>query len=82
MEVPFDQFRRELVDLVNQAMSGTEVWVTHEGGRFKIVPETQPVTRFSRITPMQIINPNSSEEDEVRMKEEMRLAWEKDWEDL
>jgi prevent-host-death family protein len=82
MEVSITQFRRELFDLVNQAMSGTEVWVSYKGRRFRVMPDEKPVSRFSRITPMQIINPDSSEEDEVRMKEEMRLAWEKDWETL
>jgi antitoxin (DNA-binding transcriptional repressor) of toxin-antitoxin stability system len=82
MEVTITQFRREIFDLVNQAMSGVDVWVTHKGNRFKVVPEGKPVSRLSRLTPMEIMNPNSPEEDETRMKEEMRAAWEKDWEDL
>jgi antitoxin (DNA-binding transcriptional repressor) of toxin-antitoxin stability system len=82
MEVSITQFRRNIFDLFTQAESGVELWVTHKGNRFKVVPETKPMSRLSRVTPMEVINPNSSEEDEVKMKEEMRLAWEKDWKDL
>jgi antitoxin (DNA-binding transcriptional repressor) of toxin-antitoxin stability system len=82
MEVSITRFRRELFDLVNQAMAGGEVWVRHKDRRFKIVPEGESVSRFSRITPLQIVNPNSSEEDELAMKREMQQAWEKDWETL
>ena len=80
MEVSITQFRRNIFDLVNQAMGGVEVWVTHKGSRFQVVPEVKPVSRFSRITPMEIINPDSSEEDELEMKREMQREWEKDWE--
>ena len=82
MEVSITQFRRDLFDLVNQALDGKDVWVKHKKRRFKIVPEIEPGSRFSRITPMQIIKPNSSEEDELEMKREMQRAWEKDWEKL
>src|ERR1700723_2757825 len=56
MEVPITQFRRDLFSLINQALEGREVWVTHKGRRLKIVPEGQPVSRLSRITPMDVIN--------------------------
>jgi antitoxin (DNA-binding transcriptional repressor) of toxin-antitoxin stability system len=82
MEVTITKFRNEMFDLVNQALSGTEVWVKHKGRRFRIVPDEAPRSKLSRLTPMEIINPNSSEEDEKRMKEEMKQAWEKDWEEL
>lgn len=82
MEVSITQFRENILDFFDQAESGAEVWVTYKDRRFQVAPETKPLSRFSRITPMEVINPDSSEEDEVKMKEEMRLEWEKDWEDL
>ena len=59
-------------------MAGEPVLVKHKGGRFRIVPEA-PVDRLSRITPMQIINPEVGEEAEARLKEEMQREWEEDW---
>jgi prevent-host-death family protein len=82
MEVTITQFRRELFELVNQAMDGADIWVAHKGRRFRIAPEEKPPSRFSRITPLQVINPASSEDDEAAMKREMQQAWEKDWDDL
>jgi len=82
MEVPITQFRREMFALVERAMLGEIVFVTHKGKRFRIVPEVDPSTRFDRLTPMQIINPDYPDLDDTEMKAEMQAAWEKDWEDL
>ena len=51
MEVPITQFRQKLFDLVNQALDGKEVWVSHKGRRLRLVPEHAP-SKLSRITPM------------------------------
>lgn len=82
MEVSITQFRREMFDLVEQAMNGIEVWVVHNGQRFKIVPEKSPGSRLSRITPLEVINPESSKADESKMRDEMVRAWQKDWSTL
>lgn len=82
MEVSITQFRREIFDLVNQAMSGREVWVRHRGRRFKIAPDDQPGSRLSRITPLELINPESPELNDRSLHEEMVRAWEKDWSNL
>ncbi len=78
MEVTITQFRKQLFTLVNQAMEGTEVWVTHKGGRFKLAPEKKPASKFDRITPMKIIN---EDVPESRLYEEMSKEWEKDWDE-
>jgi antitoxin (DNA-binding transcriptional repressor) of toxin-antitoxin stability system len=78
MEVPITQFRREIFSLVNQALEGNEVWVTHKGRRLKIVPEGKPVSRLSRITPMEILVPGTNLEDDS-WKQEMMREWERKW---
>lgn len=78
MEVPITQFRREIFSLVNQALDGGEVWVTHKGRRLKIVPEGKPVSRLSRITPMQIVNAGGPSDADILA--EMTRSWEADWE--
>jgi antitoxin (DNA-binding transcriptional repressor) of toxin-antitoxin stability system len=86
MEVPITQFRREIFSLVNQALEGHEVWVTHKGRRLKIVPEGPPVSRLSRITPMEVmVDPNFDMNDPAFKAEwlaEMEKEWEKDWSTL
>jgi len=86
MEVPITQFRRQIFSLVNQALEGHEVWVTHKGHRLKIVPEGKPVSRLSRITPMEVmVDPSFDMNDPAFKAEwltEMEKEWEKDWVDL
>ncbi|MGA7830432.1 MAG: hypothetical protein WCA21_05690 [Terracidiphilus sp.] len=80
MEVPITQFRREIFSLVNQALDGGEVWFTHKGRRIKIVPEGKPVSRLSRITPMEVINYAEGGLENTGLLDEMTRAWEADWE--
>ena len=86
MEVPITQFRREIFSLANQALDGREVWFTHKGRRLKIVPEGKPVSRLSRITPMEVmVDPNIDMNDPAFKAEwlaEMEAEWEKDWASL
>jgi antitoxin (DNA-binding transcriptional repressor) of toxin-antitoxin stability system len=79
MEVPITRFRREIFSLVNQALDGEEVWVTHKGRRFKIVPEGRPADRLSRITPMEVINYAAGGLENTGLLEEMTREWEADW---
>ncbi len=83
MEVPITQFRKEIFSLVNQALEGGEVWITHKGRRVRIVPESLSVSRLSRITPMAVLNPEASDLNDPALKEErmaeMQKAWESDW---
>lgn len=79
MEVPITQFRREIFTLVNKALEGNEVWVSHRGRRLKLVPEGQPANRLRRITPMEIINHAEGGLENTGLLEEMTRAWEADW---
>jgi antitoxin (DNA-binding transcriptional repressor) of toxin-antitoxin stability system len=79
MEVSITQFRRDLFDLANRALNGETITVSHKGRRFRIVPEIQPSTRFDRVTPLQVINPEYPDLDDKAIKEEMQAAWERDW---
>ena len=83
MEVPITQFRQRLFDLVNQALDGKEIWVTHKGRRVRIVPEDAP-SKLSRVTPMQILIPDDFDLDDPAFKDEMlaemEQEWQSDWE--
>jgi hypothetical protein len=80
MEVPITQFRRDIFSLVNQALDGGEVWVTHKGRRLKIVPEGKPVSRLGRITPMEVMVDPKSDINDPAFKSEMQARMEREWE--
>lgn len=82
MEVSITKFRRDMFELVNRAMAGTDVWVVHKGRRFKVAPENVPSRRLDRITPLEVVNPESPELSDSGLQEEMTRAWEKDWSSL
>ncbi len=79
MEVTITQFRKDLFDLVQQALSGTEVVVSYKGKRLKIVPEDRPPNKLSRLTPMRVIVHDPI--DDGSMLKEMTDAWERDWDE-
>jgi antitoxin (DNA-binding transcriptional repressor) of toxin-antitoxin stability system len=83
MEVPITQFRRKLFELVNQALDGKDIWISHRGRRVKLVAEGAP-SKLSRITPMQILIPEDFDLDDPAFKAgmlaEMEKEWQRDWE--
>jgi antitoxin (DNA-binding transcriptional repressor) of toxin-antitoxin stability system len=80
MEVNITRFRAELFELVNRALNGEPIFITHKGARVRLFPDATS-GRFSRVTPLRIVNPRTDLHD-PSWKEEIRLAWERDWADL
>ena len=81
MEVPITQFRREIFALANRALKGETITVAYKGKRLRLVPEIDAATRFDRLTPMQIVNPEFLNLEDVDMLPEMQAEWEKDWDE-
>jgi antitoxin (DNA-binding transcriptional repressor) of toxin-antitoxin stability system len=81
MEVSITQFRRDLFALVNRAFEGEEVWVAHRGHRFRIAPDRPSGSRLSRLTALEVIDPQSRLDDSS-LQEEMERAWTRDWDEL
>ena len=79
MEIPITQFRKSIFDLVNQASDGQDVWLTHKGKRFKVVPEGISVNRLDRITSMELVNDEGEGLEGVNLMQEMTKSWEEDW---
>jgi antitoxin (DNA-binding transcriptional repressor) of toxin-antitoxin stability system len=82
MKISIDEFRRNLVVFVDLAMAGEEVFVAYKGRRLRIVPEKPIGDKLSRLTPMDIVNSDGPGLEDESWKEEMRLEWEKDWEQI
>jgi hypothetical protein len=68
MEVPITQFRRDIFALANRALKGETITVGYKGKRY-------------RLTPLQIINPEFPNFEDVDLLPEMQREWEKDWEE-
>ena len=85
MKVPISDFRKNLFQLVDKALSGDVVEVTHKGKTVRLVPEA-PGSKLDRLTPVRIFNPSFSKEDHQKASREllaeMQGEWEKDWSDL
>jgi len=85
VKVPISEFRKNLFQLVDSALSGDLVEVTHKGKTIRLVPET-PGSKLDRLTPIEISNPAFSEDDHQRASREllaeMQREWEKDWSEL
>jgi antitoxin (DNA-binding transcriptional repressor) of toxin-antitoxin stability system len=82
MEVNITQFRKDMFELVNKAMAGGEVWVTHRAHRFRLAPDGEPVSRLARIAPLEVTNPTAPKSAEDAKLNDMRAAWERDWSEL
>lgn len=78
MDVPISQFRRNLFALIDKALDGETVCITHKGRKLKIVPDGGTPDKLSRITPMDIIPSNVDVEDDS-WKQEMMREWERGW---
>ncbi len=81
MDMTVTQFRRDLFQVVDQAMNGTEVHVTYKGRGFTLKPDTPPKNRLDRITPMNLLRGSLDGANEQLMGE-MQQAWEQDWAEL
>ena len=84
MEVPITQFRREIFALMRRALGGEDISFTYKGRQLRVLAESaglDPATRFDRLTPLQIVNPEFPNLEDVDMLPEMRAAWEQDWKD-
>jgi hypothetical protein len=83
MEVPITQFRKDIFALANRALEGETITVAYKGKRLRIVPEIDQKTRFDRVTPLQIINPDFPDiMDDAELKAEMQAEMEADWSEI
>ncbi|MBB6146187.1 antitoxin (DNA-binding transcriptional repressor) of toxin-antitoxin stability system [Silvibacterium bohemicum] len=80
VEISITQLRKNLFEMVNQAMEGKQVWVMYKGRRFRIAPEDPPPSRLDRIVPLNLLIDESV--DDSKLLEEMTRAWERDWDEL
>jgi len=70
--------------LANRALEGETNTLFYKGKRLRLVPESgriDPATRFDKLTPLQIINPQFPNLEDVDMLPEMQREWEQDWKD-
>jgi len=85
MTVTISDFRKNLFQLVEKALTGDLVEVAYKGRTIRLIAETQG-SKLDRLTPAQIANPEFSEADQEKARRkllaEMQQEWEKDWAEL
>ena len=79
MNVTATHLRKDLFHCMLLAKQGEEVVITHKGERYRLVPE-KPVSTLDRITPIEILSTEVTDEDWERAKLEMQAEWEAKWE--
>ena len=81
MQITATNFRKDMFQVFDRAKQGEEVLVSHKGEQFRLVPE-KPFDKLSRIRPIQVFHPDSTEADEEKMKQDMLAEMEADWNEL
>jgi prevent-host-death family protein len=85
MIITISDFRKNLFQLMEKALTGDVVEVAYKGRTVRLIAET-PGSKLDRLTPAQIANPKFSEADQERASRElfaeMQQEWEKDWAEL
>ncbi len=75
------QFRKNLFQLVERAGKGQAVQFAYKGVRYCLVPETAPMDKLDRITPLAADlfdgTPEELLEASRKMSEEIMADWEK-----
>ncbi len=78
MQITATNFRKDMFQVFERAKQGEEVLVSHKGEQFRLVPE-KPVSKLSRLRPIQLLNPGSTEADEEKMKQDIWDEMEAEW---
>ena len=81
MQITATNFRKDMFQVFERAKQGEQVLVTHKGEQFRLVPE-KPVSKLSRLRPIQLIHPESTDADDERMKEEIWAEIEAEWDEF
>lgn len=78
MQITATNFRKDMFQVFDRAKQGEEVLVSHKGEQFRLIPE-KPVDKLSRIRPVPVFHPDSTEADERKMKQEILAEMEAEW---
>jgi hypothetical protein len=70
--------RRDLLDLIIRGLEGAAVWILRKARRFRLARDQAPASRLSRITPLELVNPEGDSSGPT-FQQDMQRAWEHDW---
>jgi antitoxin (DNA-binding transcriptional repressor) of toxin-antitoxin stability system len=80
MAVNITEFRRNLFQLVDQALEGKSIEFIHKGVVFKVIPQT-PASKLSKLTRETVVAPDANRDTGDLLKE-IEAEWEKDWSEI
>ncbi len=80
MKVTTTEFRKNLFQLVEKALRGELVEITHKGQLIRLVPANKP-SKMSRLVQRNTIvgTPEDLERAQQELDEEMRTMWDRKW---
>jgi antitoxin (DNA-binding transcriptional repressor) of toxin-antitoxin stability system len=80
MKVTTTEFRKDIFQLIERALNGELVEVSHKGRTIRLVPEPSP-SKLSRLRNMNVLVGTPDELDEALNKRssEAQANWEKKW---
>jgi prevent-host-death family protein len=80
VKVTTTEFRRNLFQLVDRALQGDLIEVTHKGALIRLVPSEKP-SKMSRLVPRDTICGTLDDlaRGQQELDDEMRTSWEKKW---
>lgn len=80
MKVTATEFRSNLFQLVDRALRGELVELSHKGRLIRLVPEDPP-SKLSRLVKKPILKGAPEEVDEVQKKlsKQLQTGWERKW---
>jgi prevent-host-death family protein len=81
VKVTATEFRKNLFQLVERALRGELVEVTHKGHLIRLVPGDEPGSKMSRLVRRDTVNGTLEDLDQAQrqLDEEMRASWENKW---
>ena len=83
MSLTATKFRKDLFNVLEQALKGEPVEIMYKGAKLKLVP-TQSGSKIARMKPQEyfLCDPDSLVSTDPELMAEMEAEWEKDWRDL
>ncbi len=81
MKLKMAKLRRDIFDMVNRSLEGIGLWLLRKARRSRRAPDQAITSRLSRITPLELINPEPGAAC-PSLQQEMEKAWENDWSTL
>ena len=81
MQIMATNFRKNMFQVFERAKQGEQVLVSHKGEQFRLIP-VKPVSKLSRIRPVEVFAADWTAADEEEMQREIWKEIEAEWDEF